>query len=207
MTEPDREARWEARFGATDGYLFGTAPNAFLAGQAHRIAPGARVLAVADGEGRNGVFLAARGARVHAVDAAAAGLAKSRRLAAERGVTMTWEQADLTRWTWPQAEYDAVVAIFVQFATAAERPAFFAGLAQALKPGGLLLLEGYRVEQLAYRTGGPGEASQLYSEAMLRDAFADLTILSLCAYDAAIEEGTAHCGMSALIDLVARRPS
>lgn len=206
MTDVTREGRWEARFGATEDYLFGTAPNAFLAAEAHRIPPGADVLAVADGEGRNGVFLAGRGARVHAVDATAAGIAKSRRLAAQRGVTLTWEQADLTRWTWPEADYDAVVAIFVQFTTAAERPAFFAGLRRALKPGGLLLLEGYRIEQLEYRTGGPGEASQLYTEALLRDAFTDMTILSLRSYDAVIEEGAGHSGMSALIDLVAVRP-
>lgn len=206
MTDLTREARWEARFGATEDYLFGTAPNAFLSAEAHRIPSGAKVLAVADGEGRNGVFLAGRGARVHAVDATAAAIAKSRRLAAERGVSLTWEQADLTRWTWPEADYDAVVAIFVQFTTAEERPAFFAGLRRALKPGGLLLLEGYRVEQLEYRTGGPGEASQLYTEALLRDAFADMTILSLRSYDGVIEEGVGHSGMSALIDLVALRP-
>ena len=203
MSHTSREGHWDNRYAATEDYVFGVAPNAFLAAEAHRIAPGARVLAVADGEGRNGVFLAGQGAIVHAVDASAAAIAKSKRLAAARGVTLTWEQADLTRWDWPVAEYDAVVAIFVQFMTPEERPAFFAHLQDALKPGGLLLLEGYRPEQLAYRTGGPSNPDHLYTEALLRDAFAGMTIEALRSYDAVIAEGTGHAGMSALIDLIA----
>ena len=202
-----RAAGWEARFAESDDYLFGEAPNAFLAAEAHRIAPGGEVLAVADGEGRNGVFLAERGARVHAVEAAPSAIAKARRLAAGRGVSLAWEQADLTRWTWPVSRYDAVVAIFVQFVSAEERPAFFAGLAGALKPGGLLLMQGYGLGQLAYGTGGPRVADQLYTEAMLRENFAALDLLHLHAYDADIAEGSRHVGRSALIDLVARRPA
>ncbi len=206
MTDASRTDFWESRYAASDDYVFGVLPNAFLAAEAHRIAPGARVLAVADGEGRNGVFLAERGAVVHSVEASAAAIAKARRLAAERGVALTFEQADLMRWDWPVAAYDAVVAIFVQFVTAAERPAFFARLKRALKPGGVLLLEGYRVEQLAHRTGGPREATQLYSEALLREAFADMTIEVLRSYDAVIAEGTGHAGISALVDLIALQP-
>jgi cyclopropane fatty-acyl-phospholipid synthase-like methyltransferase len=206
MSDASREAHWERRYAATDDYVFGVLPNAFLAAEADRIAPGARVLAVADGEGRNGVFLAERGAAVHSVEASAAAIAKAKRLAARRGVTPTFEQADLIRWEWPVAAYDAVVAIFVQFVTAAERPAFFAHLKRALRPGGLLLLEGYRVEQPAYGTGGPREATQLYTEALIREAFADMSIEALRSYDAVIEEGTGHAGMSALIDLVAVQP-
>jgi cyclopropane fatty-acyl-phospholipid synthase-like methyltransferase len=202
-----REAGWEARFAASDDYLFGEAANAFLAAEAHRIVAGAEVLAVADGEGRNGVFLAQRGARVHAVEAAPSAIAKSRRLAAARGVSLTWERADLTCWTWPVSRYDAVVAIFVQFVTGAEQPAFFANLAAALKPGGLLLMQGYGLGQLQYGTGGPRVAEQLYSEELLRQHFAALDILHLRAYDADIAEGSRHVGRSALIDLVARLPA
>ncbi len=201
-----REAHWERRFGSTDDYLFGTAPNAFLAAEAHRIAPGARVLAVADGEGRNGVFLAGRGAIVHAVDGARAAIAKSKRLAANRGVSLTWEQADLTKWHWPVSAYDVVVAIFVQFVTPTEQPAFFMHLQAALKPGGLLLLEGYRPEQIANHTGGPSDPAHLYTETLLRQAFAGMTIEALRSRDAMIEEGTGHAGMSALIDLIAVKP-
>jgi cyclopropane fatty-acyl-phospholipid synthase-like methyltransferase len=193
---------WDQRY-ASDEYHYGVEPNAFLVRQAHRIAPGAHVLAVADGEGRNGVFLAGLGARVHAVDGSAVGIAKAKRLAADRGVTLTHEQVDLLTWDWPVAAYDAVVAIFVQFVDEADRPAFFRNMRAALKPGGVLLMEGYGPGQLAYGTGGPRYAGQLYTQAMLRQAFADMWIEVLSAYDAVIEEGAAHSGMSALVDLVA----
>ena len=193
---------WDQRY-ASDEYHYGVEPNAFLVREARRIAPGAHVLAVADGEGRNGVFLAGRGARVHAVDGSAVGIAKAKRLAADRGVMLTHEQVDLLTWDWPVAAYDAVVAIFVQFVDPEDRPAFFANMKRVLKPGGVLLLEGYGPGQLAYGTGGPRYAEQLYTQEMLRQAFADMRIEVLSAYDAVIEEGTAHSGMSALVDLVA----
>lgn len=201
-----RIAQWDERF-AADGFVFGREPNAFLRRSAAHIAPGGTVLAVADGEGRNGVWLARQGFRVHAVDGSAVALAKSAKLAAEHGVALRTECIDLTAWRWPQAAYDAVVAIFIQFATAAEQPALFAGMAHALKPGGVLLLEGYRPKQLEYGTGGPKQVENLYTRALLETAFAELQILELREYDAAIEEGAAHSGMSALIDLVARRPA
>ena len=198
---------WDTRYRSADGYLFGVEPNAFLATEAHRIAPRSRVLAVADGEGRNGVFLAERGALVRSVEASDVAIEKAKRLAAQRHVTLKFEQADLIRWNWPVAAYDAVVAIFVQFVTEEERPAFFRHLREALRPGGLLLLEGYSVEQLDFGTGGPRDASHLYTEAMLREAFAGMRIEVLRSYDAVIREGTAHVGKSALIDLIAVQPN
>ncbi len=200
MTTP--KGHWDQRY-ATDDYHYGVEPNAFLVREAFRIAPGAHVLAVADGEGRNGVWLAGEGAHVHAIEASPVAIAKAKRLAEARGVTLAIEQADIFQWAWPVAAYDAVVAIFVQFVDPEDRPAFFANMARALKPGGVLLMEGYGAGQLAYGTGGPRHAPQLYSEEMLRAAFADMEIVTLSAYDAVIEEGTAHSGMSALVDLVA----
>lgn len=196
---------WDERY-ASDEYHYGTEPNAFLVAEAHRIRPGARVLAVADGEGRNGVFLAGRGAEVHSVDASPVANDKARRLAAARGVAMTVEQIDLFAWDWPVAAYDAVAAIFVQFVNPEDRPAFFGHMKRALKPGGVLLMEGYAHGQLAYGTGGPRHEPQLYTVDLLRDAFADMRIETLRAYDTIIEEGPAHSGMSALVDLVAVKP-
>lgn len=194
---------WDQRY-ARDDYLFGEAPNAFLARQAPRLNPGMRALAVADGEGRNGVWLAEQGLEVLSIDSSAVAQDKARRLAQARGVSPAFELADLGDWTWPEAAFDVVVAIFIQFAGPDLRTRLFAGMKRALKPGGLLLLEGYRPEQLAYGTGGPPIAENLYTEAMLREAFADLEILELAAYDVDIREGAGHAGMSALIDLVAR---
>lgn len=196
---------WNQRY-IGDDYLFGKEPNAFLASQQARFQPGMQVLAVADGEGRNGVWLAQQGAKVLAVEASPRAVEKARQLAAERGVSLTHECADLLQWDWGCERFDAIVAIFIQFAAPAQRARLFAGMREALKPGGLLLLEGYRLEQLAYGTGGPKDPENLYTAALLREAFADLEILHLAEYDAPIEEGSGHRGMSALVDLVARKP-
>jgi cyclopropane fatty-acyl-phospholipid synthase-like methyltransferase len=197
-------ARWEARF-AAPGYLFGTAPNAFLRGQQHRLRCGQRALSIADGEGRNGVWLAEQGLDVLAVDFSPTALGKAQALAAERGVTLRTEQADLIGWQWPQATFDVVVAIFIQFVTPAERPQVFDAIKAALRPGGLLLLQGYRPEQLGYRTGGPGNREQLYTRELLEQAFGDFSALDIREHDSVIQEGSGHAGMSALIDLVGHK--
>ena len=196
---------WDERYQG-EAYLFGEAPNAFLAAQAHRLRPGLSALAVADGEGRNGVWLAEQGLDVLSVDSSPVAQAKAARLAHARGTTLRLEEVDLAGWTWPDAQFDLVAAIFIQFAGPELRDQIFAGLKRALKPGGLLLLEGYRPEQIANGTGGPRVPENLYTEALLRAAFSDFEIVELSAYDAVIAEGAGHSGQSALIDLVARRP-
>lgn len=198
--------RWDERY-TGDAFLFGTRPNAFLAAQKHWLPARGAALAVADGEGRNGVWLAEQGLDVRAVDASPVGQAKSRRLAAERGVVMQQELADLARWEFGSERFDVIAAIFIQFADPALRTRLFAGMQEALKPGGVLLMEGYRPEQLGYGTGGPSDIENLYTETLLRDGFPALEIEHLAAYDAAIHEGAGHDGMSALIDLVARKPT
>ena len=195
---------WQERF-AGDDYRFGTAPNAFLKAQAHLLRKGQTALAIADGEGRNGVFLAEQGLDVLSVDFSPNAQAKARKLAAARGVTMRVEQADIVAWEWPVNAFDVVAAIFFQFAGPADRVGIFAGIKQALKPGGLLLLEGYRPKQLDYKTGGPSKVENLYTRELLEAAFADFTSIDIREYDAEIHEGAGHGGMSALIDLVGRK--
>lgn len=197
--------RWDERY-AQQGYLFGERPNAFLARQRHRLQSRVRALSVADGEGRNGVWLAEQGLEVVSIDGSPVAQDKARRLAERCGVEITCELADLTTWSWPDQAFDVVAGIFIQFASPDLRSRIFKGMQQALRPGGLLLLEGYRPEQLAYGTGGPTTLENLYTERMLRDAFADMQILELTSYDALLSEGSGHAAMSALIDLVARRP-
>ena len=197
-------ATWNDRF-ARDGYLFGRAPNAFVAAQGHRLTPGMRVLCVADGEGRNSVWLAERGLNVTAFDFAANALQKAHALADERGVRVAFAEADILSYAWDEASFDALVAIFIQFLSPEERPAVFAGMRKAVAPGGLFLLEGYRPEQVAYATGGPKNTAHMYTREWLTEEFAGWEILHLEAYDAEIAEGTAHSGRSALIDLVARK--
>ena len=195
--------RWEGRYRPPD-YLFGKEPNAFLKSQAHRLRPGQTALSVADGEGRNGVWLAEQGLDVLTVDFSETALAKAQALARERGVRIATEVADLNSWRWPKAAFDVIAAIFIHFA-GAERDAFFANLKAALKPGGLLLMESYRPAQLNYRTGGPPDAELMYTRDLLQKAFSDFSELDIREYDNVISEGTAHVGMSALIDLVGKK--
>jgi cyclopropane fatty-acyl-phospholipid synthase-like methyltransferase len=196
--------RWQQRF-AQPGYLFGTAPNAFLKVQAPLLRRGQTALAIADGEGRNGVFLAEQGLDVLSVDFSAVAQAKARTLAQQRGVTLHFEAADVLIWQWPVAAFDVVAAIFVQFPPPAERPRFFANIKAALKPDGLLLMQGYRPKQLDYKTGGPSDLARLYTREMLTEAFGDFSSLDIAEHDSVIQEGSGHAGMSALIDLVARK--
>lgn len=201
----DPAGTWNRRFSEA-GFLFGTAPNAWLAAHADHWPRGARVLCVADGEGRNSVWLARRGLQVQAFDIAEQGVAKARRMAAEHGVEVDYAVADCDAYAWPQGNCDGVAAIFVQFADPALRERLFAQMVACLKPGGTLVLQGYTPRQLEYRTGGPPLVSHLYTAELLRQAFAGLDILILDEYEADLAEGTGHKGRSALIGLVARKP-
>jgi SAM-dependent methyltransferase len=196
--------RWESRF-AEPGYLFGTAPNAFVKAHAHLLPKQGSALAIADGEGRNGVFLAEQGLNVLSVDFSPSAQEKARKLARERGVSIRTEQADIINWRWPQAAFDVVVAIFFQFVDPPERDNIFAGIKKALKPGGLLLLEGYRPEQVNNESGGPRAPERCYTRALLEDAFKDFSSVDIREYDAELDEGTRHVGQSALIDMVGRK--
>ncbi len=195
---------WDARF-AGDDYIFGTAPNVFLASQRWRLVAGQRALAVADGEGRNSVWLAQQGLVVTAFDIAPRGVAKARTLAEQAGVTVDFQVAAVEAWDWAPEVFDVVAAIFVQFAPPAVRERMFAGMLRTLKPGGWLLLQGYTPRQLEYRTGGPPCAGHLYTEDLLRQAFAGHEIVELREHDDVLTEGSQHSGLSALIDCVVRR--
>ncbi len=199
-------AVWDRRFAATDEFIFGTEPNRFLLSQAHRFVPGMKVLAVADGEGRNGVWLSQQGLDVVSVDGSRTALAKASSLAAQRSVRLETVCADLVSWDWGIEMYDAIVGIFIQFAGPHLRPTLFQRAHRSLRPGGLFLLEGYTPRQLDYRTGGPSNIEHLYTEAQLRAELVDFQIDSLTCYDTVLNEGSGHCGMSALVDVVAHKP-
>ncbi len=204
----DHEAFWSTRYrDAGDDYLFGTEPNKFLASQAAHFGEGVSVLSVADGEGRNAVWLAEQGCAVTAIEISAVALEKAARLARARHVAVDFVQVDIFNWDWPNEAFDAVVGIFIQFAGPDEQARQLAGMKQAVRPGGLLFLQGYTPKQLEYGTGGPSAVENLYTEALLRDVFCDWEIVLLREHDDLIEEGKAHSGRSALIDLAARKPA
>ena len=196
---------WNARYAIPD-YLFGEAPNEFLVRAASQIKPRGTVLCVADGEGRNSVWLAEQGFVVTAFDFASNAVEKARELAARRGASVDHRLSDLEHWDFESTRYDAIVAIFIQFLAPETRDAMFEGMQSVVLPGGVFVLEGYRPEQVDYATGGPPRRDHMYTREWIEARFAGWEILSLDLYDAEIREGRAHSGMSALIDMVARRP-
>ncbi len=201
-------SHWNERYADANEYLFGTAPNAFLERQQARFKPGMKILAVCDGEGRNGVWMAQLGCEVWSVDAAPNATDKARRLATERGVSdrMHISTHDMMLWDWKAQQFDAVVGIFFQFANPKMRTSLFQGMQDATKPGGLIVLEGYGLKQLEFNTGGPKDADNLYTIPLIHEEFSKMNIEFVEEYDASLSEGARHQGMSALVDMVATKP-
>ncbi len=194
---------WNQRFAAKH-YVFGRTPNAYLESQAAHLTPG-KALAVADGEGRNGVWLAKQGLQVDAFDFSDNAIQKAQALAQSQQLKVSFVCCDWQSFDWRLAHYNNVVGIFFQFATPDERSVIFTRMLNSLKPGGTLIIQGYTPRQLDFNTGGPGKLAHLYDEALMLAAFGDLDILDLRTYEAEITEGTGHQGMSGLLGLTARK--
>jgi len=199
---------WNQRFSG-EGFAFGTKPNAFLATQAHRLQAGWRALVPGDGEGRNGVWLAQQGLIVDAVDASSVGVAKAEALAKERGVSINAQVADLLDWTWPRGQYDIVAAVYIHFFDG-DRPRMHRAMMDALKPGGLILLEAFRIEQMEfqklYNSGGPRTVDMLCSRAKLESDFPGAEFLLLDEADVELDEGPRHKGPAAVIRAAIQKP-
>src|SRR5271165_3589026 len=191
-------AMWDERYRG-EPYAYGLEPNRFLAAQAGRLEPGMRALVPGDGEGRNGVWLAARGLEVDTLDLSAFGVEKARRLAAGKGMTINAIQADALLWDWPEARYDVVALIFLHLVEP-DRRAVHAKAIGALKPGGIIVLEAFRPEQIerqaAGARGGPRDAALLYAPEALRADFGGEDVLMLEA---------AEAGLSAVVRGLVRR--
>ena len=202
--EPDEHARWQSRYSAPE-YLFGKAPNYFLASCKALLPKSGKVLAVADGEARNGVWLAEQSLDVVSIDFSEAAQAKAAALAKERGVKIALVHTDVHAWDYPLDAFDVVVEIFTQFSAPAERARKWAGMRRTLKAGGLLIVQGYTPKQLQYGTGGPKEIENLYTRTMLEQTFGDYRDIKIVEEEREMHEGAAHGGMSAVIGLTARK--
>ena len=207
----DQKSIWSKRYGdAGDDYLFGTEPNRFLAHRSALLENGQTALSIADGEGRNSVWLAEQGLNVTAIEIAPEAIEKARRLAAGRQVDVNFILADMLAPDWPPQElagsFDWVIGIFIQFVSGEDRERQFAAMKQLTRPGGRILLQGYTPQQLEYKTGGPSTIENLYTPESLRKAFSGWIIEELVAYEDDISEGLAHKGRSALIGVIARKP-
>ena len=196
---------WEARYANAGGYLFGQAPAQMLVENPWAKDAAATCLCVADGEGRNGVWLAERGLSVTSFDLSPTAVERSRALAANTGVQIETHVSDWDGWDWSRS-FDLVVAVFVQFMGPEARARQFETLREAVRPGGRLVLHGYTPKQVEYGTGGPPNPENMYTPELLNDAFGDWHVLRLAAYEREVQEGRGHSGHSALIDLVVEKP-
>jgi 2-polyprenyl-3-methyl-5-hydroxy-6-metoxy-1,4-benzoquinol methylase len=196
---------WNERFDKKE-FIFGKEPNQYLVEKAKQyLKPKDKVLCIADGEGRNGVWLAKQGMQVVGFDASDIALAKAKQFAKENVVQVEYAFSDTDSYTWQENTYDAVIGIFIQFADPVMRVRIFQQAYKATKPGGLFILQGYTPKQLEYKTGGPSLIEHLYTEELIRDLAKDFEILELISYEQELSEGPRHTGMSALLGLVAQK--
>ncbi len=195
---------WDERFKG-DEFVYGREPNLWLAAQTAHFPPAGQALALGDGEGRNGVWLAGRGFRVTAVDSSSVGLEKAQRLARESGCAERYLPvcSQVQDWSWPVATF-AVAALIYLHVPSVLRREMHGWVARSLAPGGLLVLEAFTPRQLAFRTGGPSDADLLYEPEELRRDFAGLEILQLEETELDLQEGRLHRGRSAVVRVVAR---
>ena len=193
---------WNQRY-SEPGFAYGTEPNDFLAANAERhLPPKGEILCLAEGEGRNAVFLARLGFRVTGVDSSAVGLEKARTLAEQQGVDIHTVVADLEDFDLGVARWDGIVSIWCH-TPAGLRARLHRAVVAALRPGGVLLLESYTPKQLEHKTGGPPTAEFMMTLATVREELAGLDFLDAEEKLREVHEGRYHDGMSAVLQVVA----
>ena len=194
---------WDTRY-AGDAFMYGTAPNDFLRERVGALPAAGKVLCLAEGEGRNAVFLAEQGFQVTGVDGSRVGLEKAKRLAQQRGVKLETIVADLRDFDLGVARWDAIVSIWCHVPPDL-RAALHPKIVAALAPGGVFLLEHYHPRQLGYGTGGPPDAKLLVTRADLERDFAGLEVLHAYEGERDVQEGSGHAGKSYVTQFLARR--
>lgn len=195
---------WDERY-ASEDFVYGTEPNDFLRSEVAHAPPG-RALCLAEGEGRNAVFLAELGFEVLAVDSSAVGLQKARRLAADRGVHIDTLIADLQDYAIEPSGWDLIVSIFCHLPGSVRRH-LHRGVVAGLRPGGVLILESYTPAQLELGTGGPPTTELMVNLSELTEELAGLTFEHAVELERDVVEGRLHTGRGAVVQVRARKPA
>ncbi|MBM4763006.1 class I SAM-dependent methyltransferase [Bacillus sp. B15-48] len=195
---------WDTRF-QTENYVYGTKPNVFLADVQKELRLSGNALAIAEGEGRNAVFLAEQGMNVTAWDYAESGLKKAKKLAATRGVNLHTELVDLNEANWQANQWDAIVCIFGHFPTDLRKKTLL-GVKEAVKPGGYYVTEVYSYKQIPYNSGGPRDETLLYQPEEFLQTFADWRVIHFFMGEVERQEGDLHNGLSHVIQFVGQKP-
>ena len=185
-------------------FIYGSAPNDFLKQSVHHLKIGGKILCIAEGEGRNAVWLAELDVKVTADDASEVGLNKGQTLAKSKGVKIDWIHADLQHYNPGQQAWDGVVAIFAHLPPDL-RSQVHADCVESLKAGGVLLLEAYTPEQLRFRTGGPSNPDWLMTPEMLEQELRGLTFERLQKVERQIIEGIGHTGTGSVVQVIGVR--
>lgn len=194
---------WDSRYD-NEEYVYGTLPNDFLKVSIDHLKPGGELLCLAEGEGRNSVWLAEQGFNVTAVDSSPIGLKKAQNLASQRGVSITTIVADLAQYELGANRWDGVISIFCHLPPTL-RENLHRAIPASLKPEGILILEGYHPRQLEYKTGGPPTAELMITEQQLRDELNPLQILHCQELDREIMEGSLHHGLGAVVQFIGKK--
>ena len=193
---------WDKKY-STDEYVYGKEPNEFLREMSGRLKKG-RVLCLAEGEGRNAVWLARQGFSVTAVDASKVGLAKAARLADEFDVTIETVTADLAEYTIEDGAWDSIISIFCHLHPDLRTPLHRAVVA-GLRQGGTFLLEAYTPKQLEYQTGGPPSAEYMMELATLEDELDGLEFIHGKELVRDVVEGNKHTGQGSVVQVLAQK--
>lgn len=194
---------WDERY-SEPGFAYGTAPNGFLVSVAERI-PQGKVLSLAEGEGRNAVYLASLGYQVTGVDGSEVGLRKAAELAMEHGVTITTIHADLNEFVIEPEQWDAIIACYCHVPSAIRMPLHQAAVL-GLKPGGVFVLEAFSKEQLAYGTGGPQSLDMLMALDDVIRELAGLEIVHAVRIERDVREGNRHTGLASVVQVMGIKP-
>jgi len=190
---------WDERY-SQPGFAYGTEPNEFLVSAAGRI-PVGPVLSLGEGEGRNAAFLAGLGHRVVAIDQSEVGLAKAKRLASDRGLSIETVCADLEAFTIEPSAWAGIVSIFCHLPRRIRRP-LYAAAVRGLRPGGVLVLEAYTPEQIGRGTGGPKDPDMLPSLAELTEELGGLEFVHARELDREVREGAYHTGVASVVQII-----
>src|SRR5512133_175605 len=193
------QTKWDERYDQEE-YYYGTAPNTFLASVCDKI-PRENVLCLAEGEGRNAVFLAERGYRVTAVDSSEAGLRKAVQLAEEHQVSITPVCADLAGFIIEPEYWDGIVSCYCHLPADIRTP-LHQQVVKGLRPGGVLVLEGFSKEQLAYGTGGPPSLDMLFSLEELKAELSGLEFVHAVTKERDVREGRGHTGIASVVQIL-----
>jgi len=190
---------WDERY-SEPGFDYGTAPNDFLVSIVDKI-PHGKILSLAEGEGRNAVYLASQGYEVTGVDGSEVGLHKAEELAAERGVAITTIHADLSGFEIQPEQWDGIIACYCHLPSAIRIPLHRAAV-KGLKPGGVFVLEAFSKEQLGYGTGGPQSPDMLMSLDDLQQELAGLEFVHAVRIEREVREGSGHTGLASVIQML-----